>query len=170
MGSYMSSGNEGGMSAGKLLHVSDLQPLAAAAADDQAALGCYFHMVVGEVMCIDSEEEMERNISNFLNGGMLPRPPVERPLRDRPDIKSLIVCYQHPHKTNPPPSPLTQLCYGRIQSGYSLAVHQRCWACRKPTKRTCSKCRVAYYCGKECQRASFSHHRAICREPVQKMD
>jgi hypothetical protein len=31
-----------------------------------------------------------------------------------------------------------------------------------PTTLRCSRCREAYYCGKECQRADYSAHRTFC--------
>ena len=37
--------------------------------------------------------------------------------------------------------------------------------CVKPAGLVCSRCRAAYYCSKECQRAAWKKHSGTCRPP-----
>lgn len=47
-------------------------------------------------------------------------------------------------------------------------VTDRCDACGKPNEggdlKRCSKCKLARFCGAECQRASFAAHKVACLE------
>jgi hypothetical protein len=39
-----------------------------------------------------------------------------------------------------------------------------CENCGAPSPNTCSGCRIAFYCSKECQKIDWHHHKAACRE------
>eukprot|EP00899_Mesostigma_viride_P026451 jgi/Mesvir1/6991/Mv09129-RA.1 len=36
--------------------------------------------------------------------------------------------------------------------------------CHAPATKTCSRCRIAYYCSQECQASNYSRHKIKCRE------
>lgn len=42
-----------------------------------------------------------------------------------------------------------------------------CWGCRTPciTRNKCDKCRYAYYCNEQCQRAHWPIHKETCKAP-----
>lgn len=42
-------------------------------------------------------------------------------------------------------------------------ISTTCAACAKPTAASCSRCRLAHYCGPECQRAQWPAHKEPCR-------
>ena len=45
-----------------------------------------------------------------------------------------------------------------------MEVNKPCGHCGKPEgKQRCSRCKVVYYCGRECQRAHRPEHREACR-------
>jgi hypothetical protein len=51
---------------------------------------------------------------------------------------------------------------------------RKCWACAKPEDPqgdwkllVCQRCRTAYYCSKECQRAAWKEHKAECEPHVE---
>ena len=39
-----------------------------------------------------------------------------------------------------------------------------CCVCSKEGAKRCSKCKLQYYCSKECQQSDWKNHKAICRK------
>lgn len=40
----------------------------------------------------------------------------------------------------------------------------QCNRCRKPAAQKCGRCRLTFYCSKECQRADWKQHKLVCEE------
>jgi hypothetical protein len=53
--------------------------------------------------------------------------------------------------------------YGYIVNGMAYAFKQKCIVCSKDTSNLCGRCKVVFYCGKDCQRADFSGHKGMCK-------
>lgn len=55
-----------------------------------------------------------------------------------------------------------------IESESKEAASKFCWECAKPAKNTkllcCSNCKLANYCGKECQKKGWTSHSALCKQ------
>ena len=43
-------------------------------------------------------------------------------------------------------------------------MEQVCCVCSKEGAKRCSKCKLQYYCSKECQQSDWKNHKAVCRE------
>jgi len=50
----------------------------------------------------------------------------------------------------------------------ALDVAARCNACDKTTTKLCGRCKIAFYCSKECQRAKWPTHRVHCGAEYQR--
>ena len=52
-----------------------------------------------------------------------------------------------------------------VPEAHSRAILERthCWTCETPTAALrCSRCKLARYCGVECQRLDYDEHRQVC--------
>ncbi|GMI59429.1 hypothetical protein ScalyP_jg8108 [Parmales sp. scaly parma] len=47
--------------------------------------------------------------------------------------------------------------------GISMLVKNRCFVCGKDGKR-CGSCKVAFFCGPDCQRAGWEVHKVMCKK------
>lgn len=53
-----------------------------------------------------------------------------------------------------------------LRGAHQWRVPQPCWTCFAPRpQQMCSKCRTAYFCDTECQRAGWPRHRHVCGGP-----
>ena len=47
----------------------------------------------------------------------------------------------------------------------TITQYNECLLCGKQTILICCQCRVASYCGKDCQRKDWISHKVICQSP-----
>ncbi len=45
-------------------------------------------------------------------------------------------------------------------------IPNECATCKKPSKKTCSRCKSVAYCGRECQKKAWKAHKRVCK-PVE---
>ena len=53
--------------------------------------------------------------------------------------------------------------YGYIVQGMAYAFKKKCIVCSKDTNNLCGRCKVIFYCGKDCQCADFACHKNMCK-------
>lgn len=54
------------------------------------------------------------------------------------------------------------LSSSRLPCGRCVPTHLRCCVCGKQGKLRCSKCGIARYCDRQCQRAHWPDHKRVC--------
>jgi hypothetical protein len=74
----------------------------------------------------------------------------------------LILC-SHQTKATFPSSSLFAWCCDNLH--HKMSSNGRCasFQCRNPGTSKCSKCRVTWYCNRDCQKAHFPRHKLHCK-------
>mmetsp|Transcript_50524 Transcript_50524/g.99907 ORF Transcript_50524/g.99907 Transcript_50524/m.99907 type:complete len:173 (+) Transcript_50524:122-640(+) len=74
----------------------------------------------------------------------------------------ILVCLQN--KLQPEKDSLCELAFQCMRQfvGTTMLVKKRCFVCHKPAAATCTACRVACFCSKECQKSGWAGHKKLC--------
>ena len=80
------------------------------------------------------------------------------------DNNYLLVCLQSNHN----PETKDTLCAVAFNCmrqfvGISMLVKKRCFVCNKQDAKTCTGCRCACFCSRECQTSGWASHSKLCK-------
>jgi len=118
----------------------------------------YYHFRDRAFDCFDASEYNTQMLA-YLKAGFAVKLVVPRSYGKNGYI---LVCLQS--TTQPEKDSLCELAFqcARQFVGISMLVKKRCFVCNKLAARTCSACKCACFCSKECQMSGWPAHKDIC--------
>ena len=140
--------------------------------DDASAFALLYHVNVKAYMSYDSADELESSLVTMFSGvpsniSKFPQHLVALPRSSKGKQLSLILLEIGDNSSEYPVEPdrLALHCH-RQRCGLSYLIKHKCFTCGKAENvQVCARCRIAHYCGQECQRNAWSVHKKLCKLP-----
>lgn len=129
---------------------------------DENAIVAYHHRASDMFCFFDSAHEFEDQVLKFQASGVF----IVRIVKYLNIFKYRFYIFNssNPLKINP-----DKLAFqlGHQTTGITHLVKNKCWACKKEDTEnfypTCTSCKMAIYCCKECQTGDWKRHKKFCK-------